>query len=111
MSNESDNTNTNTNEIQMTEKRCNAHQSAIPVYIACTGVHKGKWVCSTCQKFIVWARAPKNTTEMAVRQTKIRRVLMQFNSLSERELDQLLRYYMLSTLTPMQKEIFDRLVN
>ena len=62
----------------MTDKRCPTHQESEPVLVLTPKIrHYGRWVCSICDKHIVWARSPKTNEQMEQRQKQIRRILQE----------------------------------
>lgn len=87
----------------MCDKQCKTpgHEKAKPeLQLMEGGTHYGRWNCGICSKFIVWAKTPKVTEEMEIRQGKIRLVLReQILRMGERELGAICEMYTARTLS------------
>lgn len=92
----------------MTDKRCKIHPGAEPkLQVNEVGSrHYGKWICSECDKWLTHAKNPGTSQALAVRQGKIREMLLE-SIFSDDDLKKLLPLYSTAHLNLVQQNIYD----
>lgn len=74
-----------------TDKRCKMHpQDDAELVLTPEYKHYGKFVCSKCQKFIVWAKSPKTNEAQLERKEQIMEYILNAENLSRSTLSFLL---------------------
>lgn len=93
------------------DKTCKAHPNVEPILELTPEIkHHGKWLCGECRKFIVWARKPKTSDELATRQKKIRKAMFNAANLSDEDMHKMCSLYNLVHLTLGQAEMYKALL-
>lgn len=93
------------------DKGCKAHPNVEPTLELTPDIkHHGKWLCGECKKFLVWARKPKTSDELNMRQKQIRKAMLRSANLTEGELHKLCSLYNLVHLTLGQIEMYKLLL-
>lgn len=78
----------------MTERRCKTHPEVEPrLIVTPKEFHYGKWVCAECEKHIAWARQPRTSDGLDVRQNQILDKVLE-GDLSRTDLAFLMKVYM-----------------
>lgn len=85
----------------MTDKRCKIHQEAEPKLVLVDNGHYGKWVCSECNKYIVWAKKPDTVEKMKEIQATVRDIVRN----SRKELSDEQMHFLFTIYT--KKMLFD----
>jgi hypothetical protein len=88
-----------------TEKRCKHHSDGeVKLVLTPDGCHHGKWVCSECEKFVVWSKSPKTSEELDQRQNEIRDLMRESClGMDDDDLHKLLKLYTKPHLSPFDQ--------
>ena len=79
-----------------TDKRCTLHPTKqVQLTLTPTLKHYGRWDCSECGKFVVWAKSPKTCEEMMKRQKKIMNIIRRWASIEEDDAEKVECEYMM----------------
>ena len=94
-----------------TDKRCTLHpNSTVSLTYTPQLKHYGRWDCTECGKFVVWAKSPKTCEEMEDRQETIVQIIRDHAAeLSDKDLKDLMKLYSVAHLTLVQDETWRRL--
>ena len=94
-----------------TDKRCTLHPNSNVLLTYTPQLkHYGRWDCTECGKFVVWAKQPKTCEEMEVRQNTIMNIIKsRTDDLSDKELKNLLKLYSVTHLTLVQDQLWREL--
>jgi hypothetical protein len=101
----------------MTTKRCKVHEWAdVKLELTPDLKHYGKWVCSECDKYIVWAKNPQTETKLKERQEQILGMvwndeLQNLFFLSKDKLKVLMSLYMVPHLNLVQQQQYDAILS
>jgi hypothetical protein len=89
-----------------TDKRCTLHPNGkVALTYTPQLKHHGRWDCTDCGKFVVWAKSPKTCEEMEDRQDTIMNIIKsKAAELSDRDLKDLLKLYSVTHLTLVQDQ-------
>jgi len=94
------------------DKECKAHPDVEPKLVLTPDIkHHGKWVCGECNKFLVWARKPKTSDELNIRQKQIRKAMVRSANLTDNELHKICSLYNVVHLTLGQIEMYKLLLH
>ena len=95
----------------MTTKRCKVHEWAdVKLELTPDLKHYGKWVCSECDKYIVWAKNPQTETKLKERQEQILDMVWK-NELPRDTLKVLMSLYMVPHLNLVQQQKYDAILS
>ena len=98
-----------------TDKKCTLHPNGeVQLTLTPALKHYGRWDCTECGKFVVWAKSPKTCEEMIKRQKEIMLIIRKWASVedddSEEEFEYLIRDRDLKTLLDLYSTIHLTLV-
>jgi len=88
-----------------TEKRCKLHLTGdVKLTLTPTLKHYGRWDCTECGKFVVWAKSPKTCQDMHDRKEQVLHLLKDRVNLSFQDLKDLCDIYSAIHLNLVQNE-------